>query len=201
MKTMKDFWDKRFSEKNFAYGTAPNLFFAKEIKKLQPGKLLLPGEGEGRNAVFAALNGWDVTAVDFSESAKEKATKLAEENNVKIEYIIDDLGGYNPREEYFDVISLIFVHLPEEIRENLHTRIVKALKPGGVFIGEFFAKEQINKNSGGPKNLEMLYGMDEIYSDFHELELLKFDKETTELNEGNCHKGFAEVIRIVAAKN
>lgn len=83
----------------------------------------------------------------------------------------------------------------------MHARIVQALKPGAVFIGEFFAKEQINRKSGGPKSLEMLYGMDEIYSDFHELELMKFDKETVELNEGNYHNGTAEVIRIVAIKN
>jgi len=198
---MKDFWDKRFSEKKFAYGTEPNLFFAKEIKKLLPGKLLLLGEGEGRNAVFAAVNGWDTTAVDFSESGKEKAAKLAKENNVLIKYDIADLSEYQPTEDYFDVISLIFVHLPEEVRENLHARIVQALKPGAVFIGQFFAKEQINRNSGGPKSLEMLYGLDEIYSDFHEMELLKFDKETVVLNEGNYHNGAAEVIRIVAAKS
>ncbi|MCU0373551.1 MAG: SAM-dependent methyltransferase, partial [Ignavibacteria bacterium] len=91
----KNFWNERYASPDFAYGTEPNDFFKREISKLVPGKLLLPGEGEGRNAVFAAIKGWDVTAVDFSEQAKIKALKLADENNVKINYLVSPLEDYH----------------------------------------------------------------------------------------------------------
>jgi 2-polyprenyl-3-methyl-5-hydroxy-6-metoxy-1,4-benzoquinol methylase len=80
------FWDERYSTTEFIYGSEPNSFFKSELEKLASGKILLLGEGEGRNAVYTALNGWTVDAVDFSLKAKEKALQLAEENKVHINY-------------------------------------------------------------------------------------------------------------------
>ncbi|GJQ63471.1 MAG: methyltransferase [Melioribacteraceae bacterium] len=197
---MKDFWDKRYSEKNFAYGKEPNKFFDLELRKLEPAKLLLPGEGEGRNAVSAAKLGWDVTALDYSISAKEKADKFAKETDVKINYIVTDLLEYQFPEDYFDAAALIFLHLDEDSREKLHELIIKSLKPGGVLIGEFFSKEQLKLNSGGPKNIDMLYSLEQIYTDFHTLDLEIFSRETPLLDEGDFHNGKAETIRIVGKK-
>ena len=91
----KDFWNSRYSEKEFAYGTDPNEFFKEQIDKIIPGRAIFLGEGEGRNAVYAAKLGWQVDAVDFSSSAKDKALKLAKENNVKINYVVSDLNDYD----------------------------------------------------------------------------------------------------------
>lgn len=197
---MKDFWNKRYSEKKYAYGTDPNEFFSTELSLLTPGKLLLPGEGEGRNAVWAAGKNWDVTAVDYSEAASEKALKLAENENVNIKYIVSPLEDFVPEVNTYDAVALVFVHLNEEIRETVHKNVVDALKPGGVLIAEFFSKEQIKNSSGGPKDIKMLYSLEDIYTDFHELDLIKFGKEKTTLNEGPYHTGPAEVIRITAKK-
>jgi len=89
-----EFWDERYSSIEFVYGTEPNIFFKDELDKLKTGNILLLGEGEGRNAVYAAAQGWKVDAVDFSTIAKEKALKLANENNVKINYDVASLADY-----------------------------------------------------------------------------------------------------------
>ena len=89
---MNDFWNDRYSNTDYAYGIQPNDFFKKTITKFKPGKLLLPAEGEGRNAVFASKLGWDVTAFDLSINAKKKAEALAILEKVSINYII---AGFN----------------------------------------------------------------------------------------------------------
>lgn len=197
---MKEVWNKRFANNEFIYGKKPNLFFSCEIEKLSPGKLLLPGEGEGRNGVYAAKLGWEVDAVDWSEKGKEKAEKLSSEFNVKINYIINDLSVYNPKENYYDAVGLIFLHMNPELREDIHRKVVNSMKSGGVVILESYEKEQINNSSGGPKDLDLLYSLEDIFTDFSDLNIVSFSKETIELNESSHHHGQAEVIRYVGQK-
>src|SRR5680860_1842183 len=85
---MDDFWNERYGIEEYVYGTEPNQFYKELLKKLSPGKILFPAEGEGRNAVFAAQNGWDVTAFDSSTEGKKKAEKLAAAKGVSVKYII-----------------------------------------------------------------------------------------------------------------
>lgn len=81
-----EFWNQRYAETAFAYGEEPNAFFAEQLMRLTPGQLLLPAEGEGRNAVFAARQGWQVTAFDLSATAKEKCTQLAAKHQVAVHF-------------------------------------------------------------------------------------------------------------------
>jgi len=196
----KEFWDKRYSEKEFAYGTEPNQFFKQQIDKLVPGKILFLGEGEGRNSVYATKLGWTVDAVDFSVSAKKKALKLADRNNVKINYTVSDLNDYQFKEKYYDVIVLIFLHLPEDLRNLVHTKSELALKDGGILIIEAFNKEQIKNTSGGPREIELLYDDNMLINSFKELKIILNENKIIELNEGNFHKGKADVIRFVGVK-
>ena len=83
---MKQFWNDRYSEEEFIYGVEPNEFLKLELDKIPTGSILLPAEGEGRNAVYAASKGWNVTAFHYSEAAKVKTTLLAEKMNVKLDY-------------------------------------------------------------------------------------------------------------------
>jgi SAM-dependent methyltransferase len=140
---MRDFWNSRFSGNEYVYGEEPNTFFAEELQKYQPGALYLPGEGEGRNAVFAAVKGWKPVAVDWSAAGKEKAEKLAQKNETSITYHIADLTTYQPEPQSFDAAALLFVHLPPAERELLHRSVIEALKPGGVIILEAFTTEQL----------------------------------------------------------
>jgi SAM-dependent methyltransferase len=197
---MKEMWNERFAKEEFAYGTEPNEFFKREITKLNPGSLLLLGEGEGRNGVYAAKLGWEVDAVDWSVSGKEKAFKLAEDNNVKINYTVEDLSEYSPKENHYDAVGLIFLHLPPNLREEVHQKVAASLKKGGVVILESYSKEQIANSSGGPKDPDLLYSLEEIFSDFVDLGIISFTKEKVELTESIIHSGKADVIRFVGIK-
>jgi len=197
---MKEMWDERYGEDTFIYGTKPNEFFKQQIDALPSGKLLLFGEGEGRNAVYAASKGWDVLALDWSEKAKEKALALARQNNVLIGY---DVGNFLdiPVEHYsFDAAALIYIHMEEEERERLHKKAITSLKQGGMLILESFDKEQFGKSSGGPQNIDLLYSLENIVTDFQDLDFTYFAKETVQLDEGEGHKGEAHIIRFAGTK-
>tara|TARA_R110002020_G_scaffold251242_1_gene465163 strand:- start:628 stop:1245 length:618 start_codon:yes stop_codon:yes gene_type:complete len=202
---MKDFWNERYADKDYVYGQAPNKYFKEKIDEMQPGKILLPAEGEGRNAVHAASLDWDVSAFDISEKGKEKALNLANNQSVEINYKVGDLPDLDYKDEQFDVIALIFAHFSEEKKENYLKKFKKLLKRGGVIIFEAFSKEQIdiqkeNPKSGGPKNAEMLFSKEELQTYFSGYEFEEFEDLITELSEGKYHQGKAAVIRFVAKK-
>jgi SAM-dependent methyltransferase len=168
-----NFWDERYSSEEYVYGTEPNQFFKEQLQKINPtGKLLLPGEGEGRNAVFAAKLGWVVDAFDQSSVARMKAFKLAELNKVEINYSNVDLGKFIPQKNYYDCAAIVFVHLPSEIRSGFYRKIVESLKPEGKIILELFSKYQLGKDSGGPQDLNMLSSIEEIKNSFKDLKTL-----------------------------
>ena len=198
--SMQDEWNKRFGKEDYFYGTEPNAFVKEQLLKLKPGKILFLAEGEGRNSVYAAKLGWDVDAVDFSISGKEKAEQLAVENSVKINYQISDLNEFVFKENYYDVIVNNFFHTFEDSRISIHNKVKSSLKAGGKYILEAFAKDQIKRNTGGPKNLDLLYSLEEINNDFQDFDFIHFRKEETKLHEGSGHEGFAIVIRFVGEK-
>jgi len=198
--SMQDEWNKRFGKEDYFYGIEPNAFVKEQLLKLKPGKILFLAEGEGRNSVYAAKLGWDVDAVDFSISGKEKAERLAFENNVGINYQISDLNEFGFKENYYDVIVNNFFHTFEDSRISIHNKVKSSLKSGGKYILEAFAKDQIKRNTGGPKNLDLLYSLEEINNDFQDFDFIHFSKEETKLHEGSGHEGFAIVIRFIGEK-
>ncbi len=114
---MKSEWDTRYNSEEFIYGKAPNMFFADFLlNSKEVGKILLPAEGEGRNAVFAASVGWEVDAFDFSEAAQYKALKYAKESFVDINYFIQDFGDLKLNNQYYDCIALIYNHIERQYR-------------------------------------------------------------------------------------
>lgn len=197
---MENLWDQRYASESYIYGTEPNEWFVEKLRILKAGKLLLPAEGEGRNAVWAAQQGWDVTAFDQSFEGKSKALKLASLKEVQIEYLLKDLRCFRAEENSFDAIGLIYVHMPPEYRTKVHTALVKMLKPGGCLILEAFSKAQLPNNSGGPKDIDMLYSSKELRGDFNDLKILEFLDVRLHLEEGQLHKGIADVLRMFARK-
>ncbi|MBU2491016.1 MAG: methyltransferase domain-containing protein [Bacteroidetes bacterium] len=197
---MQEMWNQRYSEKDFVYGKEPNQFFKEQIEKLIPGKILLLGEGDGRNSVFAAKLGWQVDAFDFSETAKQKALKFAESENVSINYEIADLQTAELKENFYDAVGIIYLHLPEEIREIVNAKAQKSLIKNGFLIFEAYEKDQIKNTSGGPKDVDLLYSLEDIFTDFQDLEIQKFNKENVFLNEGPLHTGVASIIRFAGKK-
>lgn len=198
---MKDFWNARYKEETFANGTKPNEFFKENIDKLSAGKILLPAEGEGRNAVYAARKGWDVTAFDFSEEAKNKTLKLALEYEVSLNYEVMNVADFSAENNQFDVIGLFFAHFPVHLRQEFHQKVVQVLKTSGYVVFEAFHKNQLNYSSGGPKDLAMLFSVEEVEKEFAGLKILTLEEKIIDLDEGLYHQGKGHVLRMIATKN
>ncbi len=195
-----DFWNSRYAAIQFAYGTEPNRFYAEQLKNFKSGNILFPAEGEGRNAVYAAEKGFHVVAFDGSNEARKKALQLASDRNVMIDYRVSSFDDIEFAKNEFDLIVLIFVHFPPNKREGYHRKLIRFLKPGGSLILEGFSKEQIHFNSGGPKDLTMLFSEDELQSDFRDMKNIWVSSEKVILNEGLFHNGEASVIRFIGKK-
>lgn len=193
-------WDERFAGEEYVYGTKPNAFLEEQLPLLNPGTILFACEGEGRNAVFAASLGWNVSAFDGSIKGQEKALKLAEQNGVSIDYRIGDATQIEFPSESFDCIVFIYAHFPADIRTFIHQRALQWLKVGGTIILEAFNPEQIPRTSGGPKDITMLYTPEILMHDFADVEDIAISIETVHLDEGPLHQGKAEVIRMIAKK-
>lgn len=198
---MKEFWEERYSEKEFAYGARPNVFFKKQIDQLKPGKILLPLEGEGRNAIYAASKKWEVEAFDFSKKAKENCLKEAAQKKLRINYTVSDALSYNSSSK-FDAIALLFTHLPSATRNKFHRLLIEFLKPGGILIAQGFHPYQLSKGykSGGPKNSDWLYEVSQLKSDFKQLRQVLGEETETLLDEGKYHQGKAYVSNFIAQK-
>lgn len=198
-------WNERYSKDEFAYGEEPNNYLKEQLTKLTVGTILFPAEGEGRNAVFAAKLGWMVSAFDISNEGKIKAIRLAEKNNVTIDYKVGELRTLDFETEQFDAIALIYAHFPANIKSLYHKTFDKYLKNDGIIIFESFSKKHIdyvttNEKVGGPKDIESLFSIDEIKSDFPNYEFIELEEKEIELNEGLFHNGTGSVIRFVGRK-
>lgn len=197
---MKEMWDQRYAGEEYVYGTDPNPFFQEYLEGLKPGKLLLPAEGEGRHAVFAARFGWDVEAFDQSEEAWKKAIKLANQAGVEFRYQVMDIEEASYEPGSFDLIALLYLHLPEKVRFGFHRRLITWLKPGGTILLEGFSKDQLNFASGGPKDKSMLFDLQEIAEDFSSLQTVILEKKVLQIEAGTGHTGEASIVRFLGKK-
>jgi SAM-dependent methyltransferase len=201
MMTSLNLWDQRFAQKEYVYGKQPNAYFREAIDHLTPGSILLPAEGEGRNAAYAAGRGWLVTAFDSSAFGRQKALLLAKEFNTEFEYLDCGYENYGYPEASFDAIALIYAHMPDVLRRNVHQKLIPCLKPGGTLILEAFSKAQLNYQSGGPKDISMLYSVEEIAEDFISLKTIELKEEIIRLGEGDGHRGAGAVIRFSGTRH
>lgn len=193
-----DFWNARYAEPGYAYGTEPNAFLVSMKQYLRPGmQALAVADGEGRNGVWLAQQGLDVLSVDASEVGLDKARALAADRGVKIRTVRADLTSWQWPEQKFDVVVAIYVHFPPEVRARMHRRMFEALRPGGVLIVEAFTPAQLGNKSGGPPVAEMLYTADMLKTDFAGGETLLLEECNAELAEGQYHRGPAAVVRLV----
>jgi len=197
-----NFWDQQFSGVGYKYGTAPNAFVAAEAQRLPPqNRVLVPGDGEGRNGVWLAQQGHEVTAVDCSSVGLDKARALAAQRAVTLHTELADLTEWQAPALPFDALVLVFLHLPAAIRPQVHQRLLQALKPGALVLIEAFTPKQLHLRSGGPKDVAMLYTLDVLRADFaaDTRELMGLECET-HLDEGPGHQGPAHVVRGVWQK-
>lgn len=196
-KQMSQFWDERYRTEQYVYGKKPIAFFSQQLEKIDPGRMLLPGEGEGRNAVYAALKGWEVDAFDQSPVGQSKALSMALEQGVEINYKVESLEAFRFLPNHYDAIGLLFFHTDPASRIYLHRKVCESLKPGGTLILEAFHKEQLKNSTGGPKDPDMLFDEKTLSPDFASLDTLLLEKLELLLDEGPFHQGEASLIRFL----
>ena len=190
-------WNERYDRDMYIYGREPAAFLKQKLDELKKGKALVLAMGEGRNAVYLAQNGFDVTGVDISEVAIEKCNRLAKERNTTVNAVVADLTDYDLGEAQFDLITKFYYYEP-----SIFPQIIEALKPGGIFILEQFSIDHLKyrETSGfGPRNPDYLIKPNELLEHFKSLRILYYEDTVVELDEG-MHKGTAAVIRLIAQK-
>ncbi|WP_028776372.1 SAM-dependent methyltransferase [Shimazuella kribbensis] len=194
-------WDIRFRDEDYVYGTEPNVFVTEVAKKIQfSGNTLAIAEGEGRNAVFLAEQGLNVTAWDYAESGLEKTSKLAEIKGVKVKTELIDLNDINWEMDKWDQLVCIFGHFPTALRHQTLNGVKKAIKPGGYYVTEVYSIHQIPYGSGGPKEEDFLYKPEEFLHVFSDWRIIHFFMGEVGRYEGKLHNGLSHVIQFVGQK-
>lgn len=194
-------WDERYARSEYVYGTEPNDFLRAEAERIPKGRVLCLAEGEGRNAVYLAGLGHEVTAVDLSIEGLKKAEKLARERGVTIAVEQADLATYKPKPAAYEGIVTIFGHLPAPVRKRLYGMIASSLVPGGVFILEVYRPEQLAFGTGGPKELTMLPTLAQLREELVGLDLVVAQEVEREIHEGILHGGQSATVQIVGVRN
>lgn len=195
----ESFWDKRYAGSNYLYGTEPNAFLVEHFNRLE-GPVLSLSEGEGRNAVFLASKGFEVLGVDLSMVALEKAKRLAASRGVKIRTQVADLATYEPDENYYGSVLSISAHLPGAIRSRLYPLVERALKPDGIVLLESYSMNQLSRDTGGPKDADLLMTVEKVQGEFPNLEPVLLREIEREVIEGEGHTGMASVIQFIGRK-
>ena len=194
-------WDERYQTTEYIFGDKPCQWLTMNQHRLpQSGQALALGDGEGRNGVFLAELGLQVTSVDLSEVGLRKARDLATKRGVAIQTVQADLKHYEIDPESQDLIVSIYCHLPDAIRKLVNERAEVALKPGGLFILEAFHHSQLKYQSGGPKTTDLLYDLDALLDDFQTLQILEAFDGLCYLDEGTRHSGIGHIVRLVLKK-
>lgn len=194
-------WHIRFQTENYVYGTKPNVFLAEFQKKIKiSGDALAIAEGEGRNAVYLAEEGMNVTAWDFAKSGLAKTNKLAKERQVTVSTELVDLNEVKWSEAQWDEIVCIFGHFPTNLRKKTLQGVKEAVKPGGYFLTEVYSHYQLPYKSGGPQNIDFLYKPEEFLTIFAEWRIVHFFMGEVVRHEGELHNGLSHVIQFIGQK-
>lgn len=191
-------WDERFGAPHFVYGTAPNDFLVSVVNRLPAGRALCLAEGEGRNAVFLAEQGFDVTAVDASAVGLQKAERLAADRGTSIRTIVSDLSHYEIAPETWDVIVLIFAHVAPELRRRVHAAAAGGLKPGGALVLEAYTPAQLALKTGGPPVVDLMMRLNDLEFEFRGLDFAIGRELQREIHEGTLHNGVSAVVQVLA---
>lgn len=202
MADVKEKWDSRFNVPEFMYGKEPNDFLKSIASQLRPqSRILSLGEGEGRNAVFLAKLGHDVTAVDISSVGLKKAQQLAAEAAVKITTLVADITQFPIELSSWDVIVSMWLHLPSVQRQELYKKsVVPGLVSGGFFILEAYTPEQLRYGTGGPSEVDLCVTLKELKTDLVGLEIIQGKEIIRSVNEGQLHNGTSAVVQLLGKK-
>ena len=193
-------WNERYSAPGYAYGTEPNDFLAAVATRIPRGRVLSIADGEGRNGVFLATLGHDVTAMDASPVGLAKAQLLAAARGVHLTTIAADLADFVIVPDAWEGIVSIFCHLPQPLRRRVHEQVVRGLVRGGTYVLESYSEQQLGRGTGGPASAELLPTLDTLRAELAGLEMLHAVEIERDVHEGVHHDGLSAVVQIVARR-
>lgn len=195
-----EFWNEMYAVDVYVFGAQPNDFLADCAATLEPGRLLSLGEGEGRNGVWLAKQGFEVHGIDASAIGVEKARALAAERGVIADFQVGDLAELALDADAWDVIVSVFAHTPSVVRKHVHREVVRGLKPGGHYIFEAYNPEQLGRGTGGPQDNDLLVSLDNAFGELDGLEFVIAREVERNVVEGERHTGLASVTQVLARK-
>ncbi len=196
---LRAFWNARYSNTEYAYGTKPNDYLVRQAALIpKGGKVLCLADGEGRNSVYLARQGFQVTAIDLAQEGLAKGKALAEKAGVQVQFMAADVNAFVIEPGAWQGIVSIFLHLPDKLRRALHERCLKGLSPGGVFIFEAYSREQLGRGTGGPKEAHLLPEAQSVRDDFPSAAVIDFFAGDRQIEEGPLHNGIGAVVQLTA---
>lgn len=200
MTSPRDTWEERYSAADYVFGVAPNDFLAERVALLAPGDALCIAEGEGRNAVHLAREGWVVESFDLTDAGVRKTLALAAENGVEVDARVADASEFDLGIDRWDLIVSVFAHMPPPVRRDLHRRVAAALRPGGHVVLEAYRPAQLGRGTGGPLVAELMMSLDDLRAEFEGLEFVHAVETERSVVEGTGHTGDAAVVQVVARR-
>lgn len=192
-------WNQRYgTDEGYVYGTDANDFLVATAPGIPGGPVLCMAAGEGRNAVYLAQRGHDVTAVDLSKVGLEKTAALAEERGVDVDCVVADLADYELGEDKWAGVTAIWAHTPADVRKAIHGKLATALKPGGVFILEAYRPQQLELKTGGPPVSMFMPTLSDLKEELAELDLVLAQDTLRVIGEGAGHQGLSATVQVLA---
>ncbi len=195
-------WNQRFAGDEFLFGTEPNAWLREHAHHFPPGgRVLCVADGEGRNSVWLARQGFVVDAFDIAEVGVAKARRLAEREGVHVNYAVADCDAYPWPDESVDGVAAIFVQFADPaLRARLFARCIAALKPGGVLVLQGYTPKQLEYRTGGPPCASHLYTEAMLREAFAALEIVTLREYEADVHEGSGHRGRSALIGLVARR-
>ncbi|MHB8493186.1 MAG: SAM-dependent methyltransferase [Casimicrobiaceae bacterium] len=198
----RETWNQRYTSPGYLFGEEPNAFLRKQARWLQPGsRVLCVADGEGRNSVWLAEQGFEVIAFDFAPNAVEKARALAKRRGVSVDHQVNDIENWPWATARYDAVAAIFIQfLPPDGREAAIAAMKAAVVPGGAFLLEGYRPEQVDYGTGGPPRREHMYTRDWVEKQFADWDIHVLEAYDAELREGRGHSGMSALIDLVATR-
>src|SRR6056297_354588 len=199
----KDKWNQRYSEKELLWPQEPSEILKKETADCPPGQALDLAAGDGRNAFFLATQGWEITAVDFSEVAVKKGRELAKKLELPVKWEVQDLTHYRPVEGSYDCITIFYLHLPWDEFSEVLRHAAAALRPQGVLLVVGHDTTNLEAGTGGPQDPDVLYSPTDItalFSTIETLEVERAERQQQTLDHGEGESGATQIDCVVKAR-
>jgi SAM-dependent methyltransferase len=196
-------WNSRFEGEEYLFGTEPNVWLKEHAGVWPPGgHVLCVADGEGRNSVWLAGQGFAVDAFDIAAAGVAKARRLARQRGVAVNYSVADCEGYAWPQGRCDGVAAIFVQFADPTeRQRLFARMVASLKPGGTLVLQGYTPRQLEYGTGGPPHASHLYTPQLLREAFAGLQILELREYEAEMAEGTRHRGRSALIGLVARRH